>query len=132
MADWDVNVELTEQQKKVIARRESTIVKGVAGSGKTLTAVLLANALKENEFLFIVYTIALKEFLSDGIKTMNIGNAKVMYAWEWQMRKKQADYILVDEAQDFNEDFVLLLKSSAKKSVFFFFSPRRILPLLFA
>jgi superfamily I DNA/RNA helicase len=124
MADWAINVELTTQQQNVLELTQSAIIKGVAGSGKTLTAVHLAKKLKDKEFLFIVYTISLKEFINDGIRELQIDNAKVMYAWEWQSKKsdpeKSADYILVDEAQDFNEDFILLLKSKARKGIFFF------------
>lgn len=125
MANWDITQQLDARQQEVFALKTSKVIKGCAGSGKTLMAAHLAKRLQEQEgssFYFIVYTKALKAFIGDGIRQLGIENTKVMYAWEWQSRYNapSADYILVDEAQDFSEEDILLFKSKARKEVFFF------------
>lgn len=125
MADWRINVPLDIHQQQVLRLTQSTVIKGCAGSGKTLLAAHKAKNLQasnQGTFYFIVFTKALKAFINDGIRQLNIPDAKVMYAWEWKEKLScpSADYILVDEAQDFSEEDIMLFKSKANKVVLFF------------
>lgn len=125
MADWRINVPLDIPQEKVLRLNESKVIKGCAGSGKTLLAVHKAKNLQasnQGSFYFIVLTKSLRSFINSGIRELDIPNAKVLYAWEWKERLScpTADYILVDEAQDFSADDIKLFESKAKKVVMFF------------
>lgn len=125
MADWQINVPLDIPQEKVLRLTESKVIKGCAGSGKTLLALHKAKniqALNQGSFYFIVLTKSLRSFINSGIRELNIPNAKVLYAWEWKHRlnRPTADYILVDEAQDFSAEDIELFKSKASKVIMFF------------
>jgi len=116
--------ELDDFQIKVINKRtdDSFIVKGCAGSGKSILALWKAKQI-QNEgrgtYQFIVFTKALMQYMSDGIRQVGINSNNVDYHWYWKNRKgcPSADYIIVDEAQDFSEEDILKFKSKAKKAL---------------
>ncbi len=124
MADWQINVPLDIPQENVLRLNESKVITGSAGSGKTLLAVHKAKNLqasKKGTFYFIVLTKALRRFISSGVQALNIPDTKVLYAWEWKKYDcPSADYIMIDEAQDFGEEDINLFKDKAKKVVMFF------------
>lgn len=124
---WYLNEsEADDYQIKVIRKnlQSSFIVKGCAGSGKTIIALWRAAELQESgeDFLFIVFTRALKAFIMDGIRELNLDNSKVMYHWEWVKSYgcSSADYIIVDEVQDFDESEVNAFKRAARKHLMLF------------
>ena len=62
--------ELSDDQRQVINRRSdnSFIVKGCAGSGKSILALWKAKQIQDEDkgtFLFVVFTKALKQYMSD-------------------------------------------------------------------
>ena len=128
--------ELDDYQVKVINKRtdSSYIVKGCAGSGKSILALWKAKQIQEQNkgsYLYVVYTKALKQYMSDGIKQVglresNVCNYDACFLWSrnddgelqrgaW--KKGTYDYIIVDEAQDFSRDDIELLKSKARKAL---------------
>ncbi len=126
--------ELDDYQVKIINKRtdSSFIVKGCAGSGKSILALWKAKQIQENgnSFLFVIFTKALKQYMKDGIAQIglsanNVENyhqcffwSKVGDAWkqgEW--KKGQFDYLIIDEAQDFSKEDILLFKDKAKKAL---------------
>jgi superfamily I DNA/RNA helicase len=127
--------ELDDYQVQVINRRtdNSFIVKGCAGSGKSILALWKAKQIQtENKgsYLFIVFTKALKQYMSDGVsqiglKSDNVENFNQCFYWsknngEWQQgdwKKGLIDYLIVDEAQDFSKEDILLFKSKARKAL---------------
>ena len=129
--------ELSDDQREVINRRSdsSFIVKGCAGSGKSILALWKAKQIQDEgkgTFLFIVYTKALKRYMSDGISQIGIHsdcieNYNRCFHWkkdpeteEWirgDWKKGSYDYLIVDEAQDFSQEDILLFKSKAKKAL---------------
>ena len=125
---WYINEsELDDYQMQIVQRNlDSTfIVKGCAGSGKTVLAIWRAKELEErgeDDYLVIVFTKALKQFISDGINSIGIPSSKVLYHWEWVHRrnKQNANYIIVDEAQDFDINELNELKNAARKHFVFF------------
>jgi superfamily I DNA/RNA helicase len=125
---WYINEsELDDFQVKIIRRKLSSsfIVKGCAGSGKTVLALWRAKELAEqgnNNYLIIVFTKALKQFIEDGIHTIGVDESKVLYHWEWINRrdKASADYIIVDEVQDFDTNELAELQNAAKKHFILF------------
>ncbi len=128
--------ELDDYQVKVINKRtdKSYIVKGCAGSGKSILALWKAKQIQDQHkgsYLYVVYTKALKRYMSDGIKQVglresNIANFHACFNWEKDENGKfvrgpwkegSYDYIIVDEAQDFSSEDIELLRSKARKSM---------------
>lgn len=124
---WFINEsELDDFQIRVIRRKlqSSFIVKGCAGSGKTVLALWRAKELQEQgikDYLVIVFTKALKKFIEDGIKSIGIDESRVMYYHEWNMKgSPAAEYIIADEVQDFDENELNKIKSAARKHLILF------------
>lgn len=124
---WYINEsELDDYQVRIIRRnlQSSFIVKGCAGSGKTVLALWRAKEISEagnDSYLIIVFTKALKQFIEDGIKTIGVDESKVMYHWQWKKANMPvADYIIVDEVQDFDTHELSDLKDAARKHLILF------------
>ena len=69
--------ELDDYQVKVINKKtdNSYIVKGCAGSGKSILALWKAKQIQDEHkgsFLYIVFTKALMQYMSDGIHQVGI------------------------------------------------------------
>lgn len=128
--------ELDDYQVKVINKKtdNSYIVKGCAGSGKSILALWKAKQIQEQNkgsYLYVVYTKALRQYMSDGIKQVglresNVSNFDACFSWgrndygnlergDW--KKGSYDYIIVDEAQDFSQEDIELLKSKSRKAL---------------
>ena len=100
----------------------SYIVKGCAGSGKSILALWKAKQIQDEHkgtYLYIVFTKALMQYMADGISQVGIPQRNVDYHWHWQNRAgcPSADYIIVDEAQDFSKEDIELFRSKAKKAL---------------
>jgi superfamily I DNA/RNA helicase len=118
--------ELDNFQIQLLQKRidRSMIVSGCAGSGKSILALWKAKhiqALPEKaSYKFIVYTKALHKFMSDGIKAIGLDDDNFTYHHQWKSSGcPSADYIIVDEIQDFTREEVSAFKSAAKKAFFF-------------
>lgn len=103
----------------------SYIIQGCAGSGKTILALWRAKQLQASNrgtYYILVFTKALRQFISDGIREIGISQDRVLYEWDWENRKGKpgADYLIIDEAQDFPPDRIKEFQSRASKSVMFF------------
>lgn len=116
--------ELDDYQRKIINKRtdNSFIVKGCAGSGKSILALWKAKQIQnENKgsYQIIVFTKALKQYMADGIRQVGLNSSNVTYHWWWENRLDcpSSDYIIVDEAQDFSEEDIRLFKSKARKAL---------------
>lgn len=125
--------ELDDYQVKIINKRtdSSFIVKGCAGSGKSILALWKAKQIQENgnSFLFVIFTKALKQYMKDGISQIglsanNVENYHQCFSWskdgeKWEgdWKKGEYDYLIVDEAQDFSKEDILLFKSKATKAL---------------
>lgn len=126
--------ELDDYQVKIINKRtdSSFIVKGCAGSGKSILALWKAKQIQENgsSFLFVIFTKALKQYMKDGISQIglsanNVENYNQCFFWSkdgstWKQgdwKKGKYDYLIVDEAQDFSKEDILLFQSKATKAL---------------
>ncbi len=111
--------ELDEYQLQVIQRRtnKSFIVKGCAGSGKSILALWKVKQIQEQKlgsYYLIVFTKTLKQFMKDGIKEIGLNNDKVLYYEQWnRLGCPSADFMVVDEAQDFTKEQIEKFKSKA-------------------
>ena len=119
--------ELDEFQREIrsISINDSYVVKGCAGSGKTILALYRANdiriqAIAENEnatasFNMVVFTKALRGFIRSGVQELGINLKQVIHFEKWD--GSAVDYIVVDEAQDFTKEEVDIFSSAKKKSM---------------
>jgi DNA helicase IV len=135
--------ELDDYQRVIMNKRteNSLIVKGCAGSGKSIIALWKAIEIQKSNktFLLIVYTKTLKKYMLDGIKaiqdteTIELNNKNVTtygkcFSWyrdennklirgNWRLGK--FDYIIVDEAQDFSIEALEIINSHANRVLFY-------------
>jgi superfamily I DNA/RNA helicase len=127
--------ELDNFQTQLIQRNinRSMVVSGCAGSGKSIIALWKAKQINDlgKSFYFVVYTKVLKKYFNDGItlikdpslagmKKMLDDKSKFFYYDEWNGAVNQVEYMIVDEAQDFDSDDIEKLKNAAKTAVYFF------------
>jgi len=116
--------ELDDYQRKIINKRtdNSFIVKGCAGSGKSILALWKAKQIQNSgrgSYQIIVFTKALKQYMSDGIRQVGLNSSNVTYHWQWENKLgcPSSDYIIVDEAQDFSEEDIRRFQSKARKAL---------------
>lgn len=85
----------------------TAIVKGIAGSGKSLTLLKKAKQVSTftSSYAIIVYTKSLKQFFVDELAEIGQPKGHVYYFAEWQRSSKpKFNYMFIDECQDFNSD----------------------------
>lgn len=109
-----------DYQIKIISKKvnQSYIVRGCAGSGKSILALWKVKQIQEESkgsYFFIVYTLTLKQYMKDGITDIGLLDDRVVHYKQWEnMGCPEADYIVVDEAQDFSEEQIMLFKTKSK------------------
>jgi superfamily I DNA/RNA helicase len=104
---------------------KSMIVSGCVGSGKTTIALWKAKQIQDGRrdtYWFIVFTKTLMQYISNGARAIGININNIDYYWSWKNRHNspEADYIIIDDAQNFSEEDILLFKSKSKKALFLF------------
>lgn len=102
----------------------SLVVSGCAGSGKSVIALQKAkriHAEKGTDYTVIVFTKALCDYMNGGRHELGLNNS-FFYHWDWKNRRgmPKADYVIVDEAQDFTREEIQEFINSARKNIFFF------------
>ena len=100
----------------------TAIVKGVAGSGKSLTLLWKARQVSTltSSYAIIVYTKSLKQFFVDELADIGPTEGHVYYFEEWKRSSKpQFTYMFIDECQDFNADEIEDFKAHGKYCWFF-------------
>ena len=103
--------ELDDYQVVVLQRKvdRSSIVKGCAGSGKSILALHRVKQIQEEKigsFWFILFTKTLKQYMQDGITSVGLNSDRVTYHWQWENQGcPSADFIIVDEAQHLRPKF---------------------------
>ena len=125
--DWMIKEsELDEDQIKVLMATldKSCIVVGCAGSGKSVLALIKAQRIQKergDNYKIIVFTKALCHYMNAGRKELGLRN-DFYYHWYWKNRMNcaSADYIIVDEIQDFEKQEIAEFISAANKNFFFF------------
>lgn len=126
---------LDPYQVKIINRKSdnSLIVKGCAGSGKSILALWKAKDIQNESkgtYLYVVFTKVLRQYMKDGISQIglssdNVENYNKCFSWRkgdygWEQgdwKKGYIDYIIVDEAQDFSKEDILTFRKYARKAL---------------
>ncbi len=100
------------------------LIDGCAGSGKTVLALTKAFEIQEAKlgtYLVVIFTHTLKAFIKDGVTNLGLDEDRIcMYD---QLKKRgytNADYIIVDEVQDFQDERIQNLVKMANKHFMFF------------
>lgn len=112
--------EADDYQVKIISKKvnQSYVVRGCAGSGKSILALWKVKQIQEESkgsFYFIVYTLTLKQYMKDGITSTGLKDDRVIHFEKWKRDGfPSADYIIVDEAQDFSQEQIMLFKDRAR------------------
>lgn len=121
---WDVTEEsMDDDQLDLIEDTDdkSMLVSGCAGSGKSVIAMHKAEQLnaKGKDVILIAYTKSLSRFMQNG-KSYSSFNFYHYHYWKNKLKMPKADYIIVDEIQDFTKEEVQEFIACAKKHYLFF------------
>lgn len=121
---WDIEEKsMDDDQLDIIeeAIDRSLLVAGCAGSGKSVIAMHKARQIAEagNDVILIAYTKSLSGFMQLGCsRTLNY---RFFYHYQWvNCGKPSADYIIVDEIQDFDKKEIDEFIEAANKHFLFF------------
>ncbi len=125
--DWMVREsELDDDQLQILMATldKSCIVEGCAGSGKSVLALIKAQRIQKlcgTDYKVIVFTKALCGYMNSGREELGLEN-DFYYHWQWKNREENptADYIIVDEIQDFTKEEIKEFVNAARKNFFFF------------
>lgn len=124
---WYINEqEMDSFQVPIVQRRmeSSFVVKGCAGSGKTVLALWKAREVIESElgsYYVVVYTKALRQFIQDGVEVAGLDESRVLHHHRWKRQiDRNADFIIVDEVQDFSREEILELQAAAGTALVLF------------
>lgn len=114
-----------KHQQIIIAMKaeQTVVVKGVAGSGKSLILLKKAKQVStfSDSYVIVVYTKTLKQFFVDELAEIGQTRGHVYHAKEWEhsVNKPRVDYIFVDECQDFNAAEIQDFRDHGKYCWFF-------------
>ena len=125
---WYINEsELDDYQTPIIQKKinNSFVVKGCAGSGKTVLALWKAGEIEAAElgsYYVVVYTKALRQFINDGVNLVGLSSDRVVHHYNWKnnLNRPKADYVIIDEVQDFSKAELSELQQSANKAFILF------------
>jgi superfamily I DNA/RNA helicase len=123
---WLISEEsFDEEQRRIQTLKDGNyLIEGCAGSGKTVLALTKAYEIKESElgtYLVVIFTHTLKDFIKDGITNLGLDEDRICNYDQLEKRGyTSADYIIVDEVQDFEDVRIQHLKEMANKHFIFF------------
>ena len=123
---WDVEEEsMDDDQLDLIEMNidKSMLVTGCAGSGKSVIAMHKAEQVAKTgaSVILIAYTKSLSAFMRDGIDEKTLPYMFYHHhRWKVNLKMPSADYIIVDEIQDFTREEILEFMGAARKAYFFF------------
>lgn len=125
ISDWDVEEKsMDDDQLDLIEYTldKSMLIAGCAGSGKSVIAMHKAQQIAEAGFnvILIAYTKSLNGFMQLGSNVTSRYQFYYHYQWKYQNKMPSADYVIVDEIQDFDELEIREFINAAKMHYLFF------------
>ena len=124
--DWMIREsELDDDQRRILMATldKSLVVIGCAGSGKSVLALIKAQRIQRergNDYEIIVFTKALCRYMNAGRSELGLKN-QFYYHVDWKKHGyPSADYVIVDEIQDFSKERIEEFIRATKKNFFFF------------
>ena len=122
--EWDVTEEsMDDDQLDLIEYTDdkSMLVAGCAGSGKSVIAMHKAEQLhqKGKDVILIAYTRSLSRFMKNG-KADATFRFFHHHFWKNKLKMMKADYVIVDEIQDFTKEEIQEFIDAARQHYFFF------------
>ena len=125
--DWMIKEsDLDNDQISVLTATldKSCVVSGCAGSGKSVLALVKAQRIQEeigDNYIVIVYTKSLWKYMEAGKKALGL-RGEFTYHWQWKNKENcsPADYVIVDEIQDFTKEEIQEFIHAARRHFFFF------------
>lgn len=121
--NWDVTEDsMDDDQLDLIEynKDKSMLVAGCAGSGKSVIAMHKAEQLYAEgmDVILIAFTKSLNSFMKAGKQDPSF---RFYYHYQWKKNNMpKADYIIVDEIQDFTREEIQEFINAARKCYFFF------------
>lgn len=123
---WMVSEEELDDVQYQIRNLEdgNYLIRGCAGSGKTVLALQKAKEIKDldkGSYLVVVYTKVLRTFIEDGINFLGLDPSRVYHYDDLgNFNESTVDYVIVDEVQDMPEERIRYLVGLATKNFMFF------------
>lgn len=116
--------ELDDFQRQVLNKKvdKSFIVKGCAGSGKSILALWKAHDIASNNrgsLQIVVFSKALKSYMEEALRAIGVSPSLVDYWHHWKNNPRRSDYIIVDEVQDFGQDAINAFMNHARIAIFY-------------
>ena len=102
---------------------KSMLITGCAGSGKSVIAMYKAEQIAKTgaSVILIAYTRSLSAFMREGSDKDKLNYSFYHHRlWREKLGKPKADYIIVDEIQDFTEEEIKEFMNAAKVAYLFF------------
>lgn len=125
--DWMIREsELDEDQIRILMATldKSLVVTGCAGSGKSVLALIKAQRIQKergNNYEIIVFTKSLCRYMNTGRSELGLKNQFYYHSkWKNNLGCPSADYVIVDEIQDFEREEIKDFIHATKKNFFFF------------
>ncbi len=122
--EWDVTEDTMDDDQLDLIEytdNKSMLVAGCAGSGKSVIAMHKAEQLhkKGKDVILIAYTRSLSRFMRNG-KNDSSFRFFHHHLWKYKLRMPKADYIIVDEIQDFTKEEIQEFINAARQHFLFF------------
>ena len=124
VSDWDVDEETMDDDQLDLIEytdNKSMLVAGCAGSGKSVIAMHKAEQLhqKGKDVILIAYTRSLSRFMKNGKADATFRFFHYHY-WKYKLKMMKADYVIVDEIQDFTKEEIQEFIDATRQHYFFF------------
>lgn len=123
LKEWDVKNPDADQLALIDKTLDkSMLIAGCAGSGKSVIALHKAMKIRAagGDVILVAFTKSLNRYMAAGRTDKGLGS-RFYYHWQWRHEGMPgADYIIVDEIQDFTKPEIEEFIAAARKSYFFF------------
>ena len=120
---WMEFKNFTDEQYEALAKILSNpdkdfLIKGCAGSGKTILGMSLYKDLQDDKKTagFVVFPKLLTKFTQDNCAGFSSPKHIIHYQ-SWKTRKTSFDTVIIDESQDFEEEWVDYVVTNSKRRI---------------